>query len=1306
MSPTPWLAHAPDPAADVHLLCFPHSGAPASLFQGWRIPGVDVLPVLLPGRGPRRHEPLVRSLDALAEAVADDVVPRLTGRYCLLGHSMGAWLAHAVAALLDQRHGTGPERLFVLSAPPPHLPPSPFSSQSGLSDDAMLDELVRVGGAPESAREAVRANLGAIRADVTAVGGYRPDAHPLSCPITAIGGSRDLLFDTGTLVEWRAATRSGCSVHFVDAGHFTVTEQPDAVLRITARDLGRTAPPADPVAVIGMACRLPGAGHPAAFWALLRSGRSAVGPVPPDRIGGNGHRIMHAGGFLDAVDAFDAGHFGFSTREAHRADPRLRLLLMTVQEAIDDAGLTADGVAGPRTGIWVGESHSDYWDLSTAAVPPNMYTLSGGGLKSFLSGRVSHFFDLQGPSITLDTSCSASLTAIHAACRALRGGEVDTAFAAGAHLILNPDGGPSHGLAKALSPNGRSAFADAGADGYARAEGVAVVLLRRLADALRDGDPVHAVIEGSAVNANGRSGRNIVSTSGPGQVRMMREALADAGRLPADIAYVEAHGPGTRVGDDIELAALHEVYGGNPGPCLVGSVKTNIGHLEPVAGIAGFLKTVLALEHGRVPASLHHRDPAPAIDWDRSALRVPTACEPWPVDGPRCAAVSSFGLSGANAHAVVAAPPGQTAQRRRLPRRTWNTRRYWYTALVDGDRDRDGDGNGARPDRDAPPGPPAAPTRPAPLPAPRGGDPVTPHPFFRDRMPVWAELDELLGAPDFAQDLAGVGATYRRLQAFGRRLGPARDLHGDPLRLLAGMEWAGMVDPAMMHAAMVHYGVAATSLVECGHPGDDLDALAAGLDTMDAPGTIVVTELGRGGSQINVRTEARYDRDRRTFTLCTPDDAAVKIMPNVGWPGLARTAVVIARLVVDGADNGVHAFAFRFPHPRAEVMSLPGGAPVALDYSAIRFNDAEIPHGHWLSGTAAITGNGVADPLGPQQRLARSLGGVQSAAVFAAVALASAARATVAVAFRYTSQRVVGGPGTPVLDFATHRDDLAPAVARVYATGAYVEKVRRDFADERLGRGAPRTGPAVEGAAYAPWLAADRDRTLAKTAAATALESVAATCRRLCGFQGVLRTNRITVYEDMAKSFHSAGGDTRLLLLEAGKQLLSGGDAPAVPGAVGPGTGDASSTLRLVALHEHVLTGTLRDLVGAGDPGPHLRRIEDLARVHLTRRILEEFDEAVAAASGPWRDMLGAARRLYGLDAVLDTAAWHFDHGSLRPGDGDILRSARADAVDEVVRRLGGLVDGLAVPPGRVGGFIGREDYIGRFAALVPGNDR
>ncbi|PRX51462.1 ketoacyl-synthetase-like protein [Prauserella shujinwangii] len=682
MPSTPWLAHDPNPHADRHLLCLPYSGAPPSLFDEWRIPGVDVLPLLLPGRGTRRREPLGRSLRQLAEDIAADVVPRLPGRFFLLGHSMGAWLAHAVATVLAERGARGPERLFVLSAPPPHLPHRLFSSLHDLTDEDMADEVVRLGGAPESARDAILANIAVIRADATAVGEHRPAPRPLSCPISVVAGTGEPLFALGDLLEWRASTHADVSLHLVEGGHFTVAEQREAILRLAARDTGAATRHTDPIAVVGMACRFPGAGGPAEFWRLLREGRCAVGPVPAGRATDPHRPLLRAGGFIDGVDLFDAGHFGFGTREAHRADPRLRLLLMAVQEAIDDAGLLPEDVAGPRSGIWVGESHSDYWDLSTGTVTPNMYTLSGGGLKSFLSGRVSHFFDLSGPSITLDTSCSASLTAVHTACRALRDGEVDTAFAAGAHLILNPDAGPAHGLAKALSPHGRSAFASVDADGYARAEGIAVVLLKRLTDALGDGDPLHAVIEGSAINANGRSGRNIVTTSVPGQIRMMREALADAGARPAEVACVEAHGPGTKVGDEVELAALHEVYGANPRPCLVGSVKTNIGHLEPAAGIAGLLKVVLALRHGQVPASLHHKAPAPAIDWEHSALRVPTALEPWPLPGRRRAAVSSFGLSGANAHVVVATPPPHGSTRQRRPPRSWNLRRYWYTEVA------------------------------------------------------------------------------------------------------------------------------------------------------------------------------------------------------------------------------------------------------------------------------------------------------------------------------------------------------------------------------------------------------------------------------------------------------------------------------------------------------------------------------------------------------------------------------------------------------------------------------------------------
>lgn len=572
-------------------------------------------------------------------------------------------------------------------------------------------------------------------------------------------------------------------------------------------------------------------------------------------------------------------------------------------------------------------------------------------------------------------------------------------------------------------------------------------------------------------------------------------------------------------------------------------------------------------------------------------------------------------------------------------------------------------------------------------------------PLFRDRMPVWAELDELLGKPEFATTMTGIAATYTRLQAFGRLLGPAREIHRTPGRLLAGMEWAGVVDPALMHAAMVHYGVATTAFVECGHPNDHLDALTAELDAMDVPGAIVATELGRGGSQVNIRTQAIYNRDQHTFTLRTPDDAALKIMPNVAWTGLARAAVVNARLIVDDADHGVHAFAFRFPHPQADVTALPGSAPIPLDYAVIRFADATIPYGYWLSDTATLTPDGVHDPLGPQQRLARSLGGVNAAVTSAAVALTSAARAAVSVAARYNTQRIIGDR-TPALGFSTHARELASAVAHVYATTFYTDKIRHDFIEERLG-GTTGSTDGIDTAQHAPWLAASRDRTLAKAAATTTLETVAATCRRLCGFQGVLHANRLTVYEDMARSFHSAGGDTRLLLLEAGKQLLTTTDRPATSGAVGTSIGGRHSALRLVALHERLLADQLTHRVDPHTPNPHLHDIEQLARVHIVRRTLEEFDEAIITTSGPWRTALEAARQLYGLDALIDTADWHLNNGSLRPGDIDVLRHAHTTTSELVTQNLDQLIDGLATPPGRVGALIGRADYIDRIATLL-----
>ncbi|MFR9727850.1 hypothetical protein ACL03H_01390 [Saccharopolyspora sp. MS10] len=556
--------------------------------------------------------------------------------------------------------------------------------------------------------------------------------------------------------------------------------------------------------------------------------------------------------------------------------------------------------------------------------------------------------------------------------------------------------------------------------------------------------------------------------------------------------------------------------------------------------------------------------------------------------------------------------------------------------------------------------------------------PANPPALFPDRQPVWRELDELLSAPEFATDTDGVAATYHRLQALGRTLGPARALHHQPGRMLAGMEWAGIVDPAMMHAAMVHFGVATTAFMDCGHPNPDLAPLLDDLDALRAPGVIVATELGRGGSQMRMRTEARYNPDRDNFTLTTPDDAALKFMPNVSWTGLDRAAVVNARLIHNGTDHGVHAFACRLPHPQVRVTSIPGGGQVNLDFSLLRFDQAEIPAGWWLADTATMTDGELTDPCTPHQRLARSLGGVNAAVTSATVAMTAAARACIAITYRFQVQRLTGPTEAPAINLPAHSGELASAVARVFAATAYSDTVRDHYIAESI------IADPDDDASYAPWLAANRDRTLAKVHAATTLEQVAGTCRRLCGAHGTLSTNRLTTYEGMARSFHAAGGDTRLLLLEAGKQL-------AAHGTDATGNGQGHSPRQLLAFQERVLVSSL-------GPDPALADVEYLAGVHLARRALETLDDLVAAHPGHFA-LLDPVRRLYGLDLAVDTAAWHLNYGSLRPGDLDRLQCSRAAARDHVTSNLTALVDALAVPPGRAGGAIGRRNYIRHAAA-------
>jgi acyl transferase domain-containing protein len=416
-----------------------------------------------------------------------------------------------------------------------------------------------------------------------------------------------------------------------------------------------------PVAVIGVGCRLPGAHGPEQLWELLRSGRDAIRSAPEGRfpagtvVPAGGRR----GGFLDDVEKFDAAFFGIPDDEAAVMDPQQRLLLLTAWEALEDAGADPRRLRGTRSAVFVGQSHADHWERmrEARAGALDLDCLVGGHQRSLLAGRLSFHLGLHGPSVTLDCAQASSLAAIHLACLSLRAGESELALAGGANLLLGTTATEVFDGAGVLSGEGRCRFGDAEADGFVRSDGVGVVVLKELDRALADGDPVRAVILGSAMSHDGATKKRVTDPSADGQALAMRWAYQDAGIAPGDVGYVEAHGTGTRI-DAVELGALTEVLaeGRPPGrPCAVGSVKTNVGHCEAAAGVAGLIKAVLCLEHGQVPPSLHFRTPSPLVDWDRLPLVVPTSPQPLPaVPGrPAIAAVNGQGMSGTNVHMVL-----------------------------------------------------------------------------------------------------------------------------------------------------------------------------------------------------------------------------------------------------------------------------------------------------------------------------------------------------------------------------------------------------------------------------------------------------------------------------------------------------------------------------------------------------------------------------------------------------------------------------------------------------------------------------